>query len=228
MGARPPVTKRLGATNCGGSVSSQRSLMVFNNPNPCIKNAALTRPRSWYSYMISFFGFQPPQPHDAVFKVKGDLAKIRVMDYVARNVLLGAVQSTFLDGVRHHWAEFLSWLTERFARFLSWLARWRLGAIVWLLKWPFIGLASLSKRAERADYVKRTFVTDEQGDYTLMLPTSMEHRTRSVLEQLKLTVVSEKYPGTWRLPKVPKTEGSEATFTFTTPIGEHYVIDFWG
>ena len=179
--------------------------------------------------MTSFFGFQPPPPYNVVFKVKGDLAKIRVMDFAARNVLLGAIQSTFLDGVRHNWAEFLSWLTERFAVFLTWLTRWRLGAIAWLLRWPFFGLAYLSKRAERADYVKRTFVKDAQGNYTLMFPTSMEHSTRSVLEQIKVTVVSEKYPtSSQRVPKRSKAEGSEATFTFTTPIGEHFVIDFWG
>lgn len=176
-----------------------------------------------------FYGFKPPLKDDMVFKVSGDVEQVRLFDYTAREVLCGAVESTIGSGIRHYFAESLHWLTERFASFVSWLGRYKvLKPLVWLLSLPLVAMILASNKARKADFVKRHFVKDADGNYTFMSRSvAMEHGARSVLSQLSVTTKSEHFPaGFSRNPK-PQKNGS-ATFSFTTPTGKSVVVDFWG
>ncbi len=181
---------------------------------------------------MNFYGFKPPVlSQNMVFKVKGDLEQVRLFDYAARGVLQGAVQSTFRDGVRHNWAEFLSALNKVFASFLTLLGRYKLlQPLVWLLMFPFGWITLLNQRARLADYTKRQFVADAQGNYTYMSRfVTSEHSVRSCMAQLKLVVVEELFPeGYGRFPRREKVGESYATSSFTTPTGQEVVLDIWG
>ncbi len=176
-----------------------------------------------------FYGFKNPLSDDMVFKVKGDLEKVRLFDFAAREVLCGAVQSTIRDGIRHYWAESLTWLTASLGRIVAWLSKYKLlKPVAWILTLPLFALVYITNRAVKADFVKRRFVKDADGNYTFMSGSvAMEHSTRAVAKQLNVTITSEHFPaGFSRNPK-PARNGS-FTFSFCTVTGVQMTLDLQG
>lgn len=171
------------------------------------------------------YGFRPPKDDDVVFRIAGELEKVRVLDYVVRGVASAAVQSTLRDGLRHWWAEGLSWATARLASAVEKCYRRKIFRPVgWLLKLFLYPMVYLAARAGNADFLKRTFVKDADGTYTLLFNSpSMEHAVRACANQLGVGIVNEKFPpGAYRSPK-PERNGS---FTFSFSVcGRSGVID---
>lgn len=176
-----------------------------------------------------FYGFKNPKADDMVFKVTGDVEQVRLFDYAAREVLCGAVQSTIRDGIRHYWAEALTWLTTCLGRIVAWLSKYKLlKPLAWLLTIPLFIMLYVTNRAVKADFTKRRFVQDANGNYTLMAGSiSMEHSARAVAKQLNINIVSEHFPqGFSRNPK-PARNGS-FTLSFTTVTGIQVTLDLQG
>lgn len=165
-----------------------------------------------------FYGFGPPASRDVVFKVAGNLEKVRLLDHVARNVLLGAVQSNRISALRHLWANATTWMTEKAAGCVQFCRRHFVLRWLGLLLLPVLFLLMrVNIAAKNADFRKRKFVADKNGHFTLMLGgVHMEHMARACVSQLDVLIQSEKFPeGIERRPPVQLGEGSSATFSFT-------------
>jgi hypothetical protein len=177
-------------------------------------------PIGWLSLRLpgTLYGFRPPSAQDCVFAVTGDIEQVRVLDYAARQVLPGAVQSTIKDGLRYICVLALEDVSKAVAscveycnsnRWLKWLG--------WLLTLPAALLGYASIKATNADLNKRQYVRGADGSYILIfLDTYAEHRARSFMSQLNLLSVTEHFPPDCRhQPKPEHQEGTSESLTFT-------------
>ncbi|HJY82574.1 MAG TPA: hypothetical protein VKK81_16015 [Candidatus Binatia bacterium] len=162
-----------------------------------------------------FYGFRSPGKNDVVFNIAGDEQQIRLLDYAARALFVSAVQSTKRAGIRHYYAKCVEFGMWRLVAAVSRCKPRRvLRPIAWMLGLLLSLVTVLAVRAENTDFNQRKFVKDSEGNFTLMFRgADCEHNMRTLVSQLALRIVSEKFPpGAYRLAK-PATD-NDHSYTF--------------